>query len=198
MAKTHQYHPEAGKNSHLSLVDKILDIGLHSVPYDKTRIWSGNLTCLWTDANYLKVLQIKRGIPDGYECDGFIAVPYTSKHTPRLECGRSRGYSMIEAEGESRCQSIVRDEVLTRGLRYARNNGIRRFWIDRKCSPLEEDSEEKQVTMNSMDLLYRESSHPIRLLALILETQPEVNYPQTLMMGHATVRDSKDEYPRLA
>jgi hypothetical protein len=75
---------------------------------------------------------------------------------------------VIEAGGESRRKKIVRDEVLTRVLRYARHNGIRQFWIDREYSPLEDDSEEKQVTMDSMDLLYRESGRPIGLLAVIL------------------------------
>jgi hypothetical protein len=80
----------------------------------------------------------------------------------------SRGYTVIEAGGESRRKSIVRDEVSTRVLRCARHNGIRRFWIDREYSPLEDDSEEKQVTTDSMDLLYRESRRPIGLLAVIL------------------------------
>jgi hypothetical protein len=88
-----------------------------------------------------KVLQIKRGIPDGCKYGDFIAVSYSSEHTPGLECGRSRGFTVIEAGGESRRESIVRDEVLTRVLRYARHNGLRRFWIDRECSPLGEDSE---------------------------------------------------------
>lgn len=92
---------------------------------------------------------------------------------------------------------VVCDEVLTRVLRYAKHNGLRRFWIDRECSPLEDDLEEKQITMDSMDLLYRESRHPIGLLAVILQTQLEVNCLQTLMMGHATVRDHEGEYPRL-
>jgi hypothetical protein len=51
--------------------------------------------------------------------------------------------------------------------------------------------------MDSMDLLYRERRHPIGLLAVILETQLEVNYLQTLMMGRATARNSEDDYPRL-
>jgi hypothetical protein len=72
-----------------------------------------------------------------------------------------------------------------------------RFWIDKECSP-EEESSEKQTTMNSMELLYRTSRHAIGLLAVILETQSEVNYLQTLMMGHAISRGSGDEYPSLA
>jgi hypothetical protein len=197
MAKTHKHHPEAGENSHLSLVDKILEIGHHRIPNEKSRIWFENLTCLWTDTNHSKVMQIKRGTAYGCGEQDFIAVSYTSKHTPGLESGRNHGYIVVEAGGQSRRQSIVRDEVLARVLCYARHNGLRRFWIDRECSPLEEDSEEKQITMDSMDLLYRDSRHPIGLLAVILNTQSGVNHVQTLMMGYATVRDNEDEYPRL-
>jgi hypothetical protein len=198
MSKTHEAHPEAGENSRLSLVGKMLEIGHHRIPNEKSRIWFENLTCLWTDTNYSKVMQIMRGTPYGSGERDFIAVSYASKHTPGLECGRNRGYTVVEAGGQSYRKSIVRDEVLTRILRYARHNGIRRLWIDRECSPLEDDSEEKQITMDSMDLLYRKSRHPIGLLAVILKTQREVNYLQTLMMGGATARDSEDEYPRLA
>jgi hypothetical protein len=49
-----------------------------------------------------------------------------------------------------------------------------------------------------MELLNRTSRHAIGLLAVTLETQSEVNYLQTLMMGHAISRGSEDEYPRLA
>jgi hypothetical protein len=88
-------------------------------------------------------------------------VSYSLRHTPGLECGCDGGYTVVEAGGRSRRKSIVRDEVLTSVLRYARHNGLRRFWIDRECSPLEVDSEEEQITMDFMDLLYRENRHPI-------------------------------------
>jgi hypothetical protein len=147
MSKIHKFHPEAGENSRLSLVDKMLEIGHHRIPNEKSRIWFENLTCLWTDANYTKVMQIVRGTPYGFGEQDFIAVSYASKPTPGLECGRNRGYNVVEAGGQSRRKSVVRDEVLTRVLRYARHNGIRRFWIDKECSPLEDDSEEKQITI---------------------------------------------------
>jgi hypothetical protein len=150
------------------------------------------------DAKDPKLLQTIQGTPYGCREEDFIAVSYTSKHTAELECDRNRGYTVIGTGGRSRRKSIVRDEILARVLRYARHNGLQRFWIDRVCSPLEDDSEEKQVTMDSMDHLYRVSRHPIGLLAVILKTQPEVNHLQTLMMGHATVRDNEDEYPSLA
>lgn len=52
--------------------------------------------------------------------------------------------------------------------------------------------------MDSMNLLYRRSKHPVGLLAVVLETQSEVDYLQTPIMGHSIVRDNKEEYPRLA
>lgn len=72
-----------------------------------------------------------------------------------------------------------------------------RFWIYKERSS-EGDSNEKQTTIDSMDLLYCRSKHPIGLLAVIPESQDEVNFLQTLKTGDMVVRDCKDDYPRLA
>jgi hypothetical protein len=197
MSDTHRPHPEAEENSHYSLVDKILQIEHHRSPSDRSRIWFKNLTCLWTDTNHSKTLQIKQGIPYGCDDGSFIAVSYSSEHTPRLECDRNGIYIIIESSGGYVRRSKVRDVILRRILRYAKHKNVCRVWIDKECSP-EEESSEKQTTMDSMNLLYRTSRHPIGLLAVILKTQSEVNYLQSLMMGHAIVRGSEDEHPRLA
>jgi hypothetical protein len=63
MSGTHKTHPEAEENLHISLVDKILQIGHHRSSNDKPRILFKNLTCLWTDTDHPEVLQIKQGIP---------------------------------------------------------------------------------------------------------------------------------------
>jgi hypothetical protein len=196
MSATHKIHPEAEENLHISLVDKILQIGHQQSPNDKSRIWFENLTCLWTDTYRSETLQIKQGIPDGCNDGGFIAVSYSFEHTPGLECDHSGRYTMIGPSGGYVRRSKVRDVILYRILRYAKHKNVCRFWIDKECSP-EEESSEKQTTMDSMDLLYRTSRHPIGLLAVILETQTEVNHLQSLMLGHAIVGGSEDEYPRL-
>jgi hypothetical protein len=194
MSGTHKTHPEAEENLHISLVDKILQIGHHQSPNDKLRIWFENLICLWTDTNHSETLQIKQGIPYGCDDGGFIAVSYSFEHTPGLECDRNGRYIIVgPSEGFVR-PSKVRDVLLRRILRYAKHKNVCRFWIDKECSP-EEESSEKQTTMDSMDLLYRTSRHPIGLLAVILETQTEVNHLQSLM--YAIVGGSEDEYPRL-
>jgi hypothetical protein len=63
---------------------------------------------------------------------------------------------------------------------------------------VEEDSEEKRITVDSMNLLCRESRHSIGLWAVILDIQPGAKHLQTLMTGRAIIRDSEDEYLRLA
>jgi hypothetical protein len=196
MSETHKTYPGAEENSHISLVDKILYVGHHRSPNNKSRIWFENLTCLWTDTNHPKTLQIRQGIPHGCDDGRFIAVSYSFEHTPGLECDRNGRYIIIGPSGEYIRRSKVRDVILRRILRYAKHKNMCRFWIDKECSPTEESSE-KQTTMDSMDLLYRTSRHVIGLLAVTLETQTEVNHLQSLMLGHAILRGSEDEYPRL-
>jgi hypothetical protein len=197
MSKIHTYQSGPADNPHLSLVDEILEIASRQISNNKFKIWFENLTCLWTNTNHPKVLQIKRGLPHGYEDNNFIAVSYSSEHTPGLECSRHGSYTITSGSGTYIRRSKVRDDILYRILRYASHKNVCRFWIDKECSP-EKDSSEKQATMDSMDILYRRSRHPVGLLAVILETQDEVHFLQTLIKGHTVIRNCKDDYPRLA
>jgi hypothetical protein len=56
---------------------------------------------------------------------------------------------------------------------------------------------EKQTAMDSMDLVYRQSRHPVGLLAVFFNDQSEVNYLQTLMMGGSIIQNDENEYPEL-
>jgi hypothetical protein len=121
MSETHKCYPEAEENLHLSIVDKILQIGHHQIPNDKPRIWFKNLTCLWRDTNHPKTLQNKRGIPYGNDGDDFIAVSYSSEHTPGLECGRNGKYTIIGPSGKYVRRNKVCDVIFRRILRYAQD-----------------------------------------------------------------------------
>ena len=96
----------------LSLVYEILKIASRRVSNDKSEIWFENLTCLWTNANHPKVLQIRRGLPYGHKDDNFIAVSYSSEYTPGLECRRHGGYTIMSGSGTYVRQSKVRDDIL--------------------------------------------------------------------------------------
>lgn len=116
-----------------------------------------------------------KGTPYGNNDVDYIVVSYSWTPTPRLERDRNGGYAVTRARGGHRRKSVVRDEVLERVLRYANHIGIFRLWIDKECSP-QEDLVEKQTAMDSMDLVYRHSRHPVGLLAVVFDDQSEVNY----------------------
>lgn len=116
--------------------------------------------------------------------------------TPGLECDRSGKYAVTETRGLYTRWTAIRDEVLARVLRYANYHGLRRIWIDKECSP-QEESDEQQTAMDSMDLVYCRSRYPIGLLAVILETQNETNYLQMLMIGDTIAQNHENEYPKL-
>jgi hypothetical protein len=42
---------------------------------------------------------------------------------------------------------------------------------------------EKRIFIDSIDLVYNQSRHPVGILAAVFDDQSEVNYLQTLMMG---------------
>lgn len=63
---------------------------------------------------------------------------------------------------------------------------------------LQHDSEEKQIAMESMDLVYRGSRYTVGLLAIILQDQDDFNFLQALLIGLAVVQRDNQDYPRLA
>jgi hypothetical protein len=138
MSEIHTYRSGLADNSHLSLVDEILEIARRQISDDKSEIWFENLKCLWTNTNHPEVLQIKRGIPNGYKDNNCIAVSYSSEHMLGLEFGRHGGYTIMSGSGTYIRRSKVRNDILYRVLRYARHRNVCLFWIDKECS-LEKD-----------------------------------------------------------
>jgi hypothetical protein len=196
MTETRNTYLDAGKNSHPTLLSTILDIARLHTPNNKSKSWFKHLSCLWINAASPNTLQIVKGTPYGNNDADYIAVSYSWTPTPRLECDRNGKYVVTGARGDPVRKSVVRDEVLERVLRYANHIGKSRVWIDKECSP-QENLVEKQTAMNSMDLVYRQSRHPVGLLAVVFDDQSEVNYLQTLMMGGSVVRRNEDGYPKL-
>ena len=196
MTETRDYHLDAGRNSRPTLISTILDIARLHTPNNKSKSWFKNLSCLRMNAASPNTLQIVKGTPYGNNDADYIAVSYPWTPTPRLECDRNGGYAVTGARGGHPRKSVVRDEVLERVLRYANHIGIFRLWIDKECSP-QEDLVEKQTAMDSMDLVYRHSRHPVGLLAVVFDDQSEVDYLQTLMTGDSVVQNNEDEYPKL-
>jgi hypothetical protein len=196
MSEIRNAGPDAETSSYPTPVSKILDVGRLRALNDKSKSWFKILSCLWMNAGAPNVLQIIEGTPDGYDDADYIAVSYSWTLTQRLECDQNGKCTVTGQRGECLRKSVVRDEVLERALRYANYIGICRLWIDKECSP-QENSVEKQTAMDSMDLVYSQSRHPIGLLAVVFDDQSEVNYLQMLMIGGSVAQDNNDDYPKL-
>lgn len=90
----------------------------------------------------------------------------------------------------------MRDDVLDRIIAFARHIRVPRIWIDTECIR-QHEATDLQVALDSMDLVYSCSSHPLGILGTILETQEDVNLLQDLLSGVYTEITGLKKYPRL-
>nr|POF02614.1 hypothetical protein CFP56_58246 [Quercus suber] len=165
-----------------TIVDKLLSVESLAVPNAKSTDFFDNLKCLWIDSNNTNPLRLKGWSTQSNDENLYIAVSYSWEPTPSTESCQTGGYRIVDTQGGSPRSNQVRDEILRRVISYAQWHKIHRIWIDQECTIQHEESE-KQIAMDSMDLVYRESNLSLGLLAVILETQEEVNSLQNLLMG---------------
>lgn len=85
-------------------------------------------------------------------------------------------------ESASYKSSEVRDIVLDRATTYAisQNPPVSAIWIDMESIP-QEDCSKKQTAMQSMDLVYKFSSHPVALIFTSINTRDEMNLLRDLL-----------------
>jgi hypothetical protein len=157
----------------LCLVDKLLQVQGYIRPNSKFSDWVQNLTCLSILPKNSKSFRLQQiSDPDGAK--NYVAISYAWKTMP--EEAPDFGNYTIEPAGKS---SRVRDEVLSRASKYARHVGVDYIWTDREC--IAEDQEEE--AMNSMDLVYKRSLHPVGLLATVLSQASQMCLLRELLEG---------------
>lgn len=64
-------------------------------------------------------------------------------------------------------------DVLRRSIAYAVHNNITAIWIDQECIN-QDDPQEKEEAIQSMDNVYQEADHAIAVLGIYLETEVEI------------------------
>jgi hypothetical protein len=153
----------------LCLVDKLLQVQGHLRPNSKFSDWVGNLTCLSILPGNSKSFRLRQ-ISDPDRAKNYVAISYAWQTMPGE--ATDFGNYAIEPAGKP---SRVRDEVLSRASKYARHVGV----TDREC--IAEDQEEK--AMNSMDLVYKRSQHPVGLLATVLSQASQIDLLRELLEG---------------
>lgn len=177
-----------------TLVSELFEIQNHKILNNKSIQWAANLECLSKRPGAWNLLELTVKPNIGRNRNNYIAVSYPWEHTPRLESNQSGSYWILH-HGVDR-ENETRDEVLRRVLSFANYIGVPRFWIDRECVD-QGDPEEHQKAMDSMDLVYSHSEHPLGLLATTLHSQEEVNLLQELLWGTLIKDRVENEFPVL-
>lgn len=122
-------------------------------------------------------------------CDHFVAVSYcwssyeSSSRTCQIrDCTGSRTdtpRAQRGSKGKSRDDNVYLstengrvpfDEVLDRAVEFASSKGLRCIWIDQACLP-QDESDEHQTGVQSMDMVYQRARHTIGLLGSSIGSQ---------------------------
>ncbi|KAI1362927.1 hypothetical protein F5Y08DRAFT_354844 [Xylaria arbuscula] len=90
----------------------------------------------------------------------YVTLSYTWDH-PLSE--QPSGKYFVQSHNGCLVQSEVRDSVFERAGKYMMCHKLHHLWIDRECI-VQEASEEKEIALQAMDLVYQCSDHPIALL----------------------------------
>lgn len=64
--------------------------------------------------------------------------------------------------------------MLKRVTKYVEYCDCRHFWIDKECIN-QEDRQEKELAIQSMDLVYSRSDYPVALLSVRIESIEDLN-----------------------
>lgn len=84
---------------------------------------------------------------------------------------------------------IPQDVVLDRVTKFAATKNYP-FWIDKLCIDQEEGSDEKQIAIQSMDLVYKQSKISLGLLFVRLDSKEQVRCLHSLLCGKCATQEA--------
>ena len=105
-------------------------------------------------------------------------------------------YEIRTANGRDGTPSKVQDAIWDRVISYAKYYGVRLIWIDKECVP-QEHCDEKEIAMQSMDLVYSFSQHPLGLLFTPIGSQKDLELLRRLLCGELAKESEVRQYPVL-
>jgi hypothetical protein len=152
----------------MSLVDRMLEIQRdYAEPDLRSESWFQRLECLFIHPNKENVLVRATTDPVNLDPRDFVAVSYSFKSAYESLEKSTLNLEVHDSEGRFIKRIQTRDIVLQRVIRYAKAVGTRYFWIDQECFD-QDNPDERQAAMDSMDLVYLRSDYPVALLEIVL------------------------------
>ncbi|ERF74440.1 hypothetical protein EPUS_06618 [Endocarpon pusillum Z07020] len=126
---------------------------------------------------------------------GYIAVscPWQLPRPNDVVTGKYR----IEPDCDMKELKYPQDVVLDRVTKFADVEGMP-FWIDKLCIDQLDGSDEKEIAIQSMDMIYKQSALSLGLLFVRIDSKEEVECLRDLMCGSCVTewqnRRGNDEY----
>ncbi|KAE8152771.1 heterokaryon incompatibility protein-domain-containing protein [Aspergillus avenaceus] len=178
----------------------LMDIAKNAGFKPRSKEWVRKLECLdltrKRGRDDAKVLV--RHCIDATACENYVAVSYVWDD-PRDSSATGK-YLIQPRDGGSPVKNNVRDTVLDRVTRYVESRRkvgdcIEGFWIDQQCID-QDDSEEKEVAMQSMEAVYSHSRFPIALLSVRIESLRDLETLEFILDRNQTFGSVGEERAR--
>ena len=90
-------------------------------------------------------------------CNHYVAISYCWK----VQTEMKPQYAVQTEKGMR--NNKARSDILSRAIKFAAYHGIRLIWIDQECID-QDDREDKEEGIQSMDLVYQQATHALALL----------------------------------
>ena len=103
-------------------------------------------------------------------CNHYLAVSYCWEKGTKTPAE----YSVCTSDNKGTRANEAPTTILTRAIRFAAEHDIRLIWIDQECLE-QNDREEKELGIQSMDMVYQEATHTLILLNVRIATQGQMD-----------------------
>jgi len=203
---------EIRHKSNADLISRLLDIQKHVTLGKKSIQWATNLRCLcWVrpsrkshrtagdrqNIRSAKTLRRNR-IIIRQPRESYIAVSCPWR-LPEDESSARGRYTILSAGVGEDTPSNVQDVVLDRVINFAARHGVYSFWIDRDCIDQTDSLQntEKEMAIQSMDLVYGHSRYPLGLLFLRLDSEEQLYLLLGILVRRFITVPCNHQYPLL-
>ena len=114
--------------------------------------------------------------PEMADCKHYVAISYCWKSQE----GETPKYLVQTAKGQR--PNEAPSVILSRAVAFAAYHNLGLVWIDQECIE-QEDREDKEQGIQSMDLVYQQASHAVALLTVRITSQAYVDALSKLVQG---------------
>lgn len=179
----------------MDLIPQMIEIQKYRLDNEKSTQWYRSTTYLTEDSTLSrrcigalrngKVVQSsdRRLIRQQSKGESFIqsvlSVSYRWEESDH-EIPGEKTFRIFDIDGSGKETSRVRDSIVQRVLKYVIHFGLPGFWIDKDCIN-QRDESEKQIAIQSMDLMYR-FSRPVACLTTSIDTTYQAGMLSKLML----------------